>query len=164
MAVTKVDIGGRPVGIMDLEECFGEVKALGMTGDRDLGDAILRRVQERNYIPSGMEEAYREGLLTEYRIFVGEAVRQKARAGAVEIRLYGSSCFNCERLDGMVKAILSRAQVRADYLHVTDMRETARAGILATPSLVVNGAVILQGRLPVEDQLERMLLDAIKKE
>lgn len=162
MAVSKVEIGGRVVGIVDLEEIFEEVRASGLTKDEALKDAIFRKVQMNNYIPSRMESLYKEGLLEEYRIFTGEAQKRPRSSASPEIRLYGSSCFRCEKLDEMIKEILSHARIRADYQLVTDMREVAQAGVMMTPAIAVNGRMVLQGQVPLEADLEKMLVIALE--
>lgn len=157
MAVTRIEIGGSEVGIVDLRECFHEVRSQGLENDREVMDALFEKVRARNYVPAGMEGAYREGLLAEYRVFTGEAERRVSGGPYLKVRLYGSSCFNCERLDDMVKDALARAGIRADYLHVTDPGETMRAGIISTPALTVNGRTVLSARLPEEKELEDLL-------
>lgn len=161
MAVTKIEINGSLVGIVGLDACFEEVRSLNVTDGEALTDLLFRRVKEDNYIPANMETRYREALLTEYRVFTGE-IEREIQAGAPDrIRLYGSSCFRCEKLDEMVKDILSKAGIKADYLLVGDIRETARAGIITTPALTVNGKTILAGRVPSRNDLEKLLLTAL---
>ena len=163
MAVTKVMIGGNPVGIIGLEEIFDEVKSEGLADTERIKDLILVKVKTGNYVPRILEHAYREDLYEEYRAFIGEIKGRQVNHSHIEVRLYGSFCFRCERLDEMVKDILSRAGIPADYQHVTDMREIAAAGIMSTPALAVSGKLILSGRVPDEKNMEKMLLEAIGK-
>ena len=161
MPVTKIEINGSLVGIIGLDACFEEVRSLGMADGESVKELLLRKVKEENYVPTSMEASYKEALFAEYRIFTGEIERQSQAPAFARIRLYGSSCFRCERLDEMVKDVLSRAGIRADYLHIGDIRETAQAGIMTTPALTVNGKIILAGRVPSPDQPEKMLLAAL---
>jgi hypothetical protein len=62
----------------------------------------------------------------------------------------------------MLKNIFSRRGLRADYQYITDIKEISRSGIFSTPALVVEGSVVLAGRVPSEKELERILLQAIK--
>jgi small redox-active disulfide protein 2 len=163
MAVSKVEIGGNPVGIIDLEDIFHEVRTEGPKDADHLKDLIMDKVKVKNYIPHHLEPAYREDLYEEYRVHTGELSARQRTCSTIEIRLYGSSCFRCEQLDAMVKEILSRAGIPADYQYITDMREIARAGIITTPALAVSGTVILMGQVPAENQLEKILLRAIDK-
>ena len=163
MAVSRVTIGGRSIGIDGLEDVFRSVRDRGIKDVRALKELILEGVAAQNYVPSSARSAYREDLYEEYLVFIGELLERKRSGDAVEVRLYGSSCYNCEKLDSMVRETLSRAGIPVDYDHVTDMREIARAGILSTPALTVAGTVILKGIVPEEHILEKDLLQAIEK-
>jgi small redox-active disulfide protein 2 len=163
VAVSRVIIGGRSIGITGLEDVFREVRSEGIRDIRALKDLILKKIKAMNYIPSSAESTYREDLYEEYLVFTGDLSERKRSSRVVEVRLYGSSCYNCEKLDSMVRETLSRTGTPVDYDYVTDMREIARAGILSTPALAVGGTVIIKGRVPEEDKLERMLLQAIEK-
>ncbi len=163
MSISKVNIGGNSIGITGLEEIFGEVKAAGIGNEDDLKSLILKKVKARDYVPHSAETMYREDLYEEYLVFIGELAARKNRSTYVKIILYGSSCWNCERLDGMIMRILSRSGIQADYQHVTDMREIAGAGIVSIPALAVDGKVILKGQVPEENRLEGILLQAIEK-
>ena len=163
MSISKVTIGGNTIGITDLEEIFQEVRSASIGNVDDLKNLIMKKVKAKDYVPYSAEPTYREDLYEEYLVFIGELPARKQKSPYVKILLYGSSCYNCERLDGMIMEILSRSGIQADYQHVTDMREIARAGIISTPALAVDGKVILKGQVPEENRLEGMLLQAIEK-
>jgi len=162
MSVMRVVIGGKAVGLVDLEEIFQEVKETGLQDSELLKDLILEKVKVRNYLPSLMERVYREDLHEEFRVFTGELSGRRPTGRAVEVRLYGASCSSCEQLDAMVMQVLSREGLRVDYQYVTDLSEIARAGIITIPALVVAGSVILSGQVLPEKQLQRILLKAIE--
>ena len=161
MAVSRVVIGGNTVGIVGLEEIFQEVKASGQKDSELLKGVIMDKVKVKNYIPLQLEPTYREDLFEEFLVYTGELPGRRQASSVMEIRLYGSSCSRCEQLDAMVKDILSRQGLRVDYQYITDMRETALAGIITTPALVVAGKVVLSGQVPAEKHLESIFLKAI---
>jgi len=161
MSVTRVVIGGKAVGLVDLEETFQVAKDAGLQDSELLKDLILEKVKVRNYLPPHMEKVYREDLHEEFRVFTGELSGRRPTGSVVEVRLYGASCSSCEQLDAMVMQVLSREGLRVDYQHVTDVSEIARAGVITIPALVVAGSVILSGHVLPEKQLQRILLKAI---
>ena len=67
----QIRIGGRIVGIIDLEEIFVGVKALGVKDDKAVKQLILEKVKARNYVPPSSEDLYREELFDEYKVFIG---------------------------------------------------------------------------------------------
>lgn len=162
MAVIKVTIGGHSIGLFDLEEIFQEVKVSALSDSELLKDLILEKVKAKNYIPSKAMPVYREDLYEEYLVFTGELAKRRSSSSAPEVRLLGVGCANCEKIDEMIKNILARESIGVDYQYVTDINEIARAGIMGTPALMVNGAVLLSGHLPEEKQLEEILLAVIK--
>jgi hypothetical protein len=65
--IRQVDVGGMVVGINMIDHVLSEVKALSLCGDKEIGDALLKKVKIYNYVPPSAEENYRIALLREYR-------------------------------------------------------------------------------------------------
>jgi hypothetical protein len=57
------------VGISMLDHILSEVRALHLSGEKEIGDALLKQVKIYNYVPASAEEKYRIALLREYRNF-----------------------------------------------------------------------------------------------
>jgi small redox-active disulfide protein 2 len=68
----------------------------------------------------------------------------------VNIKIAGPGCRNCNELDRRVKAVLESIGCEATLLHLTDFRDIAAAGVMATPGLIVNDKVVSQGKVPDE--------------
>jgi len=162
MAVNTVMIAGSSVGIVDLEDIFARVRDTRLPDAERVKDLILDKVKARNYIPARMEPIYREKLYEEYLVFTGALPARSAGRTVLEVRLYGAGCSRCEKIDAMVKQILSRHSLRVDYQYLTDLNAIARAGILATPALMVAGNMVVSGRVPSERDLEGLILKAIE--
>ena len=54
-----------------LDTILSEVKALNLTGKKEVGEELLKRVKIYNYVPPSAEEKYRIMLLEEYRNYRG---------------------------------------------------------------------------------------------
>jgi small redox-active disulfide protein 2 len=65
-----------------------------------------------------------------------------------KIEVLGSGCANCHRLAANAGEAATIAGVEAEVIHVTDMREIARRGVMSTPGLVIDGTVVSTGRVP----------------
>lgn len=63
--IRKLVIGGREIGIAQLDEIIAKVRALGLEGDA-AGDALLKEVKIYNYVPRGQEENYRAAMVEEH--------------------------------------------------------------------------------------------------
>lgn len=80
----------------------------------------------------------------------------------LEIKVAGPGCRNCQELEARVKQALLELQVEATVMKITDFQDMARAGVLTTPGLIVNGKVVLQGKLPSVGIVKNLILEAIR--
>ncbi len=49
-----------------LDESICEVREVGLTGEREIREALMKRVKIYNYIPPGVADAYAEAIMKEY--------------------------------------------------------------------------------------------------
>ncbi len=80
----------------------------------------------------------------------------------LDIRVAGPGCRNCQELEARVKQALVELQAEATVMKITDFQDIAKAGVLTTPGLIVNGKVVLQGKLPSVGIVRNLLLEAIR--
>ena len=64
------------------------------------------------------------------------------------IEVLGPGCSNCRRLEQAARDAVAIAGVEAEISHVTDYAEIAKRGVMSTPGLVIDGAVVSYGRVP----------------
>ncbi|UCD84615.1 MAG: thioredoxin family protein [Deltaproteobacteria bacterium] len=163
MSVKQINIGGSPVGLSDLDEIFKQIRDTEIRDKEELKNFLLKEVKSKNYVPSQMEDTYREALFEEYQVFTGELKARSTEGAVPEIRVYGAGCPRCEKLDRMTMDIIANKDITADYRYVTDAREIADQGILATPTMTVNDQVVLTGNVPGPQQLEKLITQALDK-
>ena len=76
----------------------------------------------------------------------------------MEIKVLGPGCFNCQKLEEMVKVALKELGINASVVKVTDIGEIAKHGVLSTPGLVVNGKVKHSGKpIPSMDVIKDLV-------
>ena len=75
----------------------------------------------------------------------------------MNIKVLGSGCPNCIRLEKNVHEALKQIGKEAIVEKVTDFSEIASYGVLGTPALVVNGKVLFSSRVPAPFTLAEML-------
>ena len=80
----------------------------------------------------------------------------------MEIRILGTGCSNCNKLEQLVFNVCAENNIDADIQKITDFKEFAKYGVMMTPGLVVNGKVLSQGKIPVKSTLLHWLMDADK--
>ncbi|MFW5913688.1 MAG: thioredoxin family protein [Bacillota bacterium] len=75
----------------------------------------------------------------------------------MEIKVLGSGCKKCQLLEKHVHQALESLGKDANVEHVTDINKIADYGVMGTPALVVDGNVVISGRVPSAKKLEKHL-------
>ena len=73
------------------------------------------------------------------------------------IEVLGPGCQKCQYVEKVVREVIDGAGIQADVRHVTDYAEIASRGVLSTPGLVIDGQVVLAGRVPTREQVAAWL-------
>ncbi len=69
------------------------------------------------------------------------------------IKVLGSGCTNCKKLEAVARKVVSDLGIDAEIIKVTDYAEIMKYPILATPGLVVNEKLVSAGRIPNEAEI-----------
>lgn len=69
------------------------------------------------------------------------------------IKVLGSCCSNCSKLESLVHEVVAEKGVSATVEHVSDYREIVGYGVMRTPALVVDGKVVASGRVPSKEEI-----------
>ena len=77
------------------------------------------------------------------------------------IKVYGSGCANCKRLESMCTEVIRENNFDASVEKVSDIQEIMKTGILSTPGLEINGKMISSGKLPTKSTLIHWIQDNI---
>ena len=75
----------------------------------------------------------------------------------MKIQVAGPGCSNCKNTEKNVINACAELNLDADISHVTDYDEMARLGVVRTPSVLVDGKVVVNGRVPTVDELKSLL-------
>ena len=68
--------------------------------------------------------------------------------------MYGPGCARCTETEKRVRRVVEMSGVEAEVAKTTDIVALAKAGVLATPAVAVNGVIKLAGRIPNEDEIQ----------
>ena len=69
------------------------------------------------------------------------------------VKILGSGCANCRKLEAVAKEAAAEAGVQAEFLKVTNMADIMAYDILSTPALVINEKVVCSGRIPTRAEV-----------
>jgi len=76
----------------------------------------------------------------------------------MNIQVLGTGCPKCKALEKAVIKSVSELALPAEVSKVEDIAEIMQFGVMHTPALVINGKVVLSGRLPKEKELKELLI------
>ena len=75
----------------------------------------------------------------------------------MQIQVLGPGCARCKQLHSRVMQAVIEAELDADVEKVEDMAAILQCGVMATPALVVDGAVKFSGKVPTVEELKKLL-------
>lgn len=78
------------------------------------------------------------------------------------IKVLGSGCPNCKRVEALARQAASDMGVEAEFVKVTDYAEIMKYNILSTPGLVINEKVVSSGRIPNAAEISTFLANALE--
>lgn len=77
----------------------------------------------------------------------------------MEIKVLGTGCTKCKNLEKLTQEAVEMAGITASITKVEDIMEIMKYGIMATPALVIDGKVVVKGRVPSKDEIVSLLKD-----
>ena len=77
------------------------------------------------------------------------------------IKVLGSGCANCKRLEQLTKKVVDQLAVEAEVIKVTDPTKYADYGVMATPGLVINENTVSSGRIPSMAEITTFITSAL---
>ncbi len=75
----------------------------------------------------------------------------------MDIKVLGTGCAKCKSLETITRQVVEELNLQAAIEKVEDIQKIMEYGILNTPGLVINGKVVLSGKLPKKDELKEIL-------
>ena len=76
------------------------------------------------------------------------------------IKVLGSGCTNCQNLEKVTRDALDELGIDATLEHVSVPGDIASYGVMGTPALVIDDAVVVSGRVPTRTQVRNLLTAA----
>lgn len=73
------------------------------------------------------------------------------------IKVLGSGCKKCQRLETRIKDVLRKENIEAQVEKVTDMMEISAYNVLTTPAMVINDKVVSSGKLLENEEISALI-------
>ena len=84
------------------------------------------------------------------------------RGSSLNIQVLGTGCPKCKSLEKATREVVAQNGIDASITKVEDIVEIMKFNIMTTPALVVDGKVVVKGRVPSMDELKQILTQLIK--
>ena len=75
----------------------------------------------------------------------------------MEIKILGPGCPKCKTLEQLTRDVISKNGIDATITKVDDIMEIMKYNIMTTPALVIDGKVVVKGRVPSAEEIKQML-------
>jgi small redox-active disulfide protein 2 len=82
---------------------------------------------------------------------------QAAKTEGASVKVLGSGCAKCNALEAATKAALAQLGMDTEIEHVTDFAQIAAYGVMSTPALVVDGKVVVYGKVLKTEEVVALL-------
>lgn len=76
----------------------------------------------------------------------------------MDIKILGPGCPKCKTLDKLTREVAAQNGIDATITKVEDIMEIMKYGIMSTPALVVDGKVVVKGRVPSAKEIKQFLI------
>ena len=154
---TQIRIHNRLVGIVGLEEVMKKMAGkFAFRPDEEIGTEMLRRLSEDNYIPNSARDFYMTAFVHEFKKYLGQPA-DEAPVEGLRITVLGPGCARCSQMEMDVREVLAEMKLAAELIHVDDVREIAKYGVMGVPALVINDRVVCVGQTPHRNKIREWL-------
>nr|WP_321376622.1 thioredoxin family protein [uncultured Bacteroides sp.] len=76
----------------------------------------------------------------------------------MEIKVLGTGCAKCKTLEKLTREVIEQNGIDATVNKVEDIMEIMKYGVMATPALVVDGEVVIKGKVPSLEEIKQVLI------
>ncbi len=77
----------------------------------------------------------------------------------MRIEVLGPGCPKCASTEQNVRKAIKELNLQAEVLKVTDIDLIIEKGVLYTPALVIDGKLVLQGKIPTVQQIKQLVAE-----
>jgi len=82
----------------------------------------------------------------------------------VKLEILGSGCANCQKLKAIADDVVSELGLSdAEVVKVEDYPKIMAYGVMSTPALVIDGKVVVSGKVPSKAEVTSFVTTALAK-
>ena len=81
----------------------------------------------------------------------------------MNIKVIGTGCEKCDKLYANVQEAVNRVGCEAEIEKIEDLMEIVKLGVMTSPSLMIDGKLVVSGRIAKAEEIEKLIIDKAKK-
>ncbi len=75
----------------------------------------------------------------------------------MEIKVLGAGCAKCKAPEKATKEAIEKTGIDASVTKVEDIVEIIQLGVMTTPILIIDGEIVVRGKVPTVDEISKLL-------
>jgi len=75
----------------------------------------------------------------------------------MEIKVLGTGCAKCKTLEEQTRKAVEEKGIDANVEKVEDIMQIMTYGVMTTPALVIDGKVVVKGKVPSVNEIKELL-------
>ena len=75
----------------------------------------------------------------------------------MQIKVIGTGCDKCDKLYGNTQEALTELGIEAQLEKVEDLLEIVKLGVMTSPSLMIDGKLVVSGKVVSKDKIKKLL-------
>ena len=75
------------------------------------------------------------------------------------IKILGTGCPKCISTEAIVTEVVNELNIDAKIEKVTEIMDIMQYDVMSTPAVVVDGKVVLKGKVPSKDEVKAVVVD-----
>lgn len=75
------------------------------------------------------------------------------------IKILGTGCPSCVSTEKIVTEVVNELNIEARIEKITEIMDIMQYDVMSTPAIVVDGKVMIKGKVPSKDEVKALLVD-----
>ena len=80
----------------------------------------------------------------------------------MNIKVIGTGCEKCDKQYNNVKEALEETGIQAEVEKIEDLMEIVKLGVMTSPSLMIDGKLVVSGRVAKKDEIGKFFREDVK--
>jgi len=80
----------------------------------------------------------------------------------MEIKILGPGCSKCRQTEQATREVVTELGIDAIIEEVRDINKILEYPILTTPGLVIDGELVISGRVPTREEVRQFIVNALE--